>query len=796
MLSTNLKYAWRNLRNNKSYGAINIIGLAIGLASFIVILLYLNYELSYDRWDVTTKRIYKISARADDRYAEATPAPLASFLQQRLPEVETATSIVPAGSVEVLLSAGDRKIYQTGSVCSDSLFFQVFPYEFLIGEAATASNKPNAIVLSQPLSKKLFGNENPIGRLVKLYGSIDCEVAGVFQLPNGPSHLDVQFVWRSPYEKQNMQWGNLSYQTYVRTNHELPVALLESKADKSYYEERLKEGNTAFEVYRHQGNRAGLYVDAVRNIHNFPRHGSTSFSTVTVLLLLAVLLLVSGAINFSNLTIASAVRRAKEVGLRKVFGSSKKQLRWMFLHEAVLQCCISLLLALLLVQVALPYFNPTFGLNLHLFSTGNIFSIGWQIGACLLIVVLLSGLYPSVYLSLFTPAKVLKGDYTRSTKGIRFRNTLIVLQFVVSSFFIMGSLVIGQQMRYMQTEDKGFSGTQVMQIEATQKTRDKNFDAVRSILLSIPGVQAVAKSTTIPGEPQVDTSTYDFLYKGQTMPMTSVKVSSDYFSLLNIHLLSGRLFDGRYADQHTQTAVINEAAAARLGLTNPVGATIAYPSCDSGLVTIVGVVKNFHVAGFEMAVQPILYTIGNNTCMMQSGGALLVKLNGTGLQKTIAGIEASWKGVEPDFPIRYSFLDEDFQKLLQSYFRLQQLTWFFTGAAILISVMGLIALTAFFLQRRTKEIGIRKVLGASVTGVVALLSKDFVKLTGVAFVIATPIAWWAAQEWLKGFSYRVHVQWWWFAISGGIVLIITLLSISSQVIKAAVDNPAKSLRSE
>jgi putative ABC transport system permease protein len=227
-----------------------------------------------------------------------------------------------------------------------------------------------------------------------------------------------------------------------------------------------------------------------------------------------------------------------------------------------------------------------------------------------------------------------------------------------------------------------------------------------------------------------------------------------------------------------------------------VGATIAYPSCDSGLVTIVGVVKNFHVAGFKMAVQPVLYTIGNNTCMMQSGGALLVKLNGTGLQKTIAGIEASWKSIEPDFPIRYSFLDEDFQKLLQSHLRLQQLTLFFTGAAILISVMGLIALSAFFLQRRTKEIGIRKVLGASVSGVVALLSKDFVRLIIIAFAIATPIAWWAAQKWLQSFSYRVQLQWWWFAVAGVVVLGIMLLSIGSQLVKAAVANPIKSLRME
>jgi putative ABC transport system permease protein len=796
MFKNYFKTAWRNLLRNKTYSSINIFGLAVGLASFIVILLYLNYELSYDKWDNSLTKVYKISARTDEDILNAPPAPLGSFLKQNLPEIEAATTFQPAGDFEYLLSAGDVKIYQNGGITADSSFLKVFPYKIIKGNAATALDKPNAIVISSELSQKLFGNTDPIGKTIKLHNVYENEVTAVMQESDKPSHLKAGFIYRDPYQKQSMFWENFSYLTYVKTTQVMRVEKLESRVDKLYYNERLKKNNQSFEDFRKAGHQAGLFVDAVQDLHNFPKHSSSNFSTVSVLLVLAILLLIAGAINFSNLSIAVSIRRAKEVGVRKVLGSGQRQLLWQFMSEIAFQCLISLCVAVLLVYIALPYFNRQFDINISFLQSGRAGSISAQIALCLLIVILLSGLYPSVFLSYFNTLKVLKGDYSKGKKGIGFRNVLIVAQFTVSAFFIIGTLIISRQMHFMQTKNRGFAGEQVMRIQSTQKTRDSDFEIVRNRLLSIPNVQYVSKTTTVPGDNVTDTSTIPFNHAGTEYRMGSVKVSSDYFTTLNIALVHGRLFNNSYADENTRSAIINETAAKKLHVKNPVGLIIAFPDCDSVPVQIVGVVKDFNVRSFASEVQPVVYTIGNKACRFQSGGAMLVKLAGSHMQQSIASIEQEWKNIEPDFPMRYSFLDENFQKLFVGYIRLQKIISFFATAAILISIMGLFALTAFLTGQRTKEIGIRKVLGAGLSDLAVLLSKDFIRLVAIAVVIALPASWWATSAWLESFAYRINISWWIFAVAALVVLGIAIVTISIQTIKATVANPVKSLRME
>jgi putative ABC transport system permease protein len=786
----------RNLVKNKVYSFINILGLAIGLASFIVILLYLNYELSYDTWHPSLKKVYRISERTDEDILQQTPAPLANLLQLNSSEIEVATSMQPAGDFEVLLAAGDKKLYQKSCVQADSLFFKVFPYKIISGDAATALNKPNAIVITKELNEKLFGNTDPVGKTIKLFNAFENEVTAVMEGLDKPSHLNVQFVFRSPYEKSGMFWENRSFQTYVKTKRPVRVNELENEINRIYYNERLKKNNQLLENFRKAGHEAGLFADAVPNIHNFPKHGSSNFATVSVLLVLAILLLVAGTINFSNLSVAASIRRAKEVGVRKVLGSNKKQLLMQFMSEIGLQCVISLCVAVLLVNSVLPYFNREFGIGLSFFRSGNALSIAAQIAICLLAVIILSGLYPSFFLSHFNTTKVLKGNYSRGARGLRFRNALIVVQFTVSAFFIIGTLVIKKQMHFMQTKDKGFSAEQVMRINATQKVRDQEFDLMQNTLLAIPGVQYVSKTTTVPGDPVTDTSTIAFKYAGKEYRMNSVKVSTDYFKTLNVALLKGRSFDDRYSDQNTRSAVINEAAARKLNLEDPLGAVISFPFCDSVPVEIVGVVKDFNVTGFENTVLPVVFTIGNKACRFQSGGSILVKLNSDHLQQSVTAIEQAWKKNEPDYPIRYSFLDDNFQKLFVSHLRLQKVISFFAFAAIFISVIGLFALTAFLAGQRSKEIGIRKVLGADFSHLASLLSKDFVKLVAIAVMIATPLGWWMADKWLQTFAYRTTISWWIFLMTALIVLIIAFITISTQIVKAIVANPVKSIRIE
>jgi len=789
------KITLRNIGKNKAYSFINIFGLAVGMASFIIILLYLNYELSYDKWDSSLKRVAKVSLVENGDIRQTTQAPLASLLLEKYPNAEAATCMQSAGDFEVLLAAGDKKIYQEGMVMADSSFLKVFPYHLIQGNAATALNAPNAVILSEELSHKLFGNENPVGKTIKMYNAVDALVTGIFKNVNAPSHLNTQLIARDIHEKQNKFWENYSYQTYIKTKLSVSDEQLEDAINRIYYNERLKKNSQSFEAYKSGSYQTYLYVDKVQNIHNFPKHGSSNFTIVSVLLILAVLLLLAGAINFSNLSIAQSIGRAKEVGIRKVLGSARKQLVFQFMGETALQCLVSLFVALFIVFFALPYVNESFNLQLH-FNGDNALSISLQIIACLLVVALLSGLYPSFFLSRFNTTKVLKGDYSRGKGGMLFRNSLIVLQFVFSVFFMVGAIVIKTQMKYMQERDKGFSGAQVMRLQTPQKTREQGFDAARNELLSIPGVQYVSKSTKVPGDKESDTSTYQFKYNGELYRMGSVKVSTDYFKTLNIALMQGRLFNDSYADQHTRTAIINETAARTLRLNNPVGKTITFMDCDSVPIQIAGVVKDFNVQGFETTVQPMVYTIANNACMFQSGGGFLIKLNGPHLQKTIAAIAEAWKKIEPDFPISYSFLDDNFQRLFIAYLRLEKIITFFTIVAVLIAAMGLFALTAFLAGQRTKEIGIRKVLGASMSNLTVLLSKDFIKLVFVAVVITTPAAYWAMDKWLQTFAYRIHLGWWIFALAASIITVIAILTVSTQALKTAMANPVKSLRSE
>jgi len=799
MIKNYFKTTLRNLWKNKAYSSINILGLAIGLASFLVILLYLNHELSYDRWDPELEKVYKVSERGEEDIFETTRAPLASLLRENATQVQSATSIMAGGSFELPLSVGDRQYYQGNTLSADSLFFRVFPYTFLQGDALTALDRPNAMVISDRVAAKLFGSEDPIGKTIRVFNSFDCEVTGILQTPDKPSHLAVDLVYRAPFEKSNFHWSNQSFQTYIKTKQPLPVAGIERIVDELYYNHRIKENEgLSYQAFRNAGHQAGLFVDAVQDLHNFPKHGDSNITTVSVLLVLATLLLLAGAINFSNLSIAASIRRAKEVGVKKVLGSSRARLFWQFMGEITFQCVIGLGLSMLLLSVMLPYFNREFGVELNFFQTGHIAPLLLQVLLSLLLITLLSGLYPAVFLSRYNTAKVLKGDYSRGTKGMALRNTLIVAQFVVAAFFIFGTVVVSRQLHYMQNRDTGFSGKQVLRIQPfMQKSRDDGFGAIRNTLLQIPGVQSVAKTTAVPGDAyMVDTSTIEFKYRGELHRMTSVKVSADYFKTMGIDLLAGRFFNDSHVDQHTRSAIVNETAAKRLGIQQASEAFITFPYCDSIPVQVVGIVRDFNVLGFEQQIQPAVYTIGNEACVFQSGGAILVKLAGDDLRKSVAAIEEAWKTIEPGFAIRHSFLDDNFQKLFASHLRLQRVVNFFGFTAIAIALMGLFALTAFLVGQRTKEISIRKVLGAGIADLGLLLGKDFMRLIAIAVLIAVPVGWWAANEWLQGFAYRISLNGWLFVSVAVGVLAVAALTVAVHTIKAAIANPVDSLREE
>ncbi|HKH62669.1 MAG TPA: ABC transporter permease, partial [Flavitalea sp.] len=596
MFSGILKTSWRNLSRDRTYNAINIIGLAAGLSSFIIILLYLNYELSYDKWNPHLGNVFRISLKSESGTLPQTPAPLAAFLAQNYSAAEAATSIQPADDYELMISTEQKKLYQKGVVIVDSLFMRVFPYKLIKGNANTALNQPNAAIISEELSQKLFGTTNPLGKTLKVHNSMEGIVTGVMQFPKTPSHINISLLLRNPYEKQDRFWENYSYHTYIILKSKISQPRIEDDINRLYYNERIKKDNIPFEHYKRSGEQTALFIDAVPDIHNFPKYGSSNFTTVSILLGLAMLLLLAGAINFSNLAIAKSIKRAKEVGVRKTLGSGTVQLIVQFMFETALQCVISLCISIVIVYLALPYLNRSFGIDLRFWKYDTTASLVAQIILCLSVVILISGLYPSFFLSRFNPNKVLKGDFSTGKTGKVFRNSLIVVQFMVSAFFIVATLVISTQMNYMKNKDKGFTDTQVLRIEAMQNTREGRFDGARNTLLSLPGVAYVAKSTNVPGDRNFgDTSTISFKYSGKEYRMSSVKISTDYFNALEVSLVKGRLFSSNYADQHTRTAIINETAAKNLNMPNSLGQTIYFPDCDTVPVQIVGIVKDFNV---------------------------------------------------------------------------------------------------------------------------------------------------------------------------------------------------------
>lgn len=799
MIKNYLKLTFRSLWKIKGYSAINILGLTVGLTSFLMILLYLNYELDYDRWNPELEKVYKVSIRdAENDIFPNTQAPLATLLRENGSQIEASTKISTDATFEVPLSVGEKTFSQSGTISADSLFFTVFPYKIVAGDTLNPLQKPNAMVISESMATKLFGSENPIGKTIKTFNSLDFEVTAIMQNPEGPTHLDIEIVYRSPFEKQNYHWNNWSFHTYVKTKNILTGNELETAIDRIYYTERLlKEKGKTYDQYIKSANRSSLFVDAVHDIHNFPKYGTSNIGTISILLALAVLLLFTGAINFSNLSIASSLRRAKEVGIKKVLGSSRSSLFWQFMVEIALQCVIALFFSILLVSIAIPYFNQEFGVALNLFGLGSSWSLMAQVVGCLVIVTLLSGLYPAVFLSRYNTTKVLKGDYSTGKQGLTLRNGLIVVQFVVAAFFIISIVVVNRQLTYMQHSDKGFSSEQVLRVQALMmKNREENFDQVKTELLRIPGVQSVAKTTKVPGDVFSDTSTMNFKHEGASYRMGSVKVSQDYFKTLNIDLIDGRSFNDSHADQHTRSAIINEAAAKRLGLKHAGGTYISYPDCDSIPVEVVGIVKNFNVLGFEQEIQPTVFTIGNDACVFQSGGAILVKLSGGDINKTVTGIEKLWKDIEPGLGIRHSFLDENFQQLFASHLRLQRIVTFFGFTAIAMAIVGLFALTAFLIGRRTKEISIRKILGADLSDLSILLGRDFLRLVALATLIAIPLGWWAADAWLQGFAYKISLHVWQFALSATVLLVIAAFTICIHIVKASRSNISDNLRNE
>jgi len=823
MFQNYLVIAVRNLRKNKFFTFLNITGLAVGLACCMLISLYIYEETHYDRFHERSADLYRVgttfihpneknSAKAEQATFN-TPAPLGAVLQQEFPEVEKTTRLLSVfdrekSLIRTLENGTVQKAFnEPKGYFADSSCFELFKYDFLEGNPAKALNEPQTLVISEEIARKLFGNEPACGRSVRISsnwfegGELDFRVTGVFRQPAAPSHLDGRF-FMSLYSGGVGDF--LKSTTDLATNNMFATYLrLQPGADAKALEAKLPafvEKHMAADL-KTRGYSKKQFLTAVQDVHlsgvGGPGGGSGSITYLYILGSIALFTLLIACVNFMNLSTARSARRASEVGVRKSVGASKGNLVGQFLGESVLIALASFGFAMGLARIALPFFNRLAEAEMTLSIEAHPGLYGGFLGLALL-TGLVAGVYPAFYLSSFRPVEVLKGRFVNSLSAAFLRKGLVVFQFVISAGLILASLIISAQMQYMQSKDLGFYKDQQIVLPLLSQAAVAAYEPMKTELKSDSRITSVGASLYYPGI--MNPSDMGLHKEGNSVEQMAITrlnwVDTDFLTALGVQPVAGRLFSPAFPTDTAQKIILNEAAVKKIGFASPEAAinqkvVFNWQNREHKL-DIVGVVKDFHFESLHEAISPYGFQVNS----IPQYNYLIARAGTADLPALLSSIENMWKRLVPGEPFEYSFLDEDFQKNYKADRQMASLVGSLTGIAILISCLGLFGLAAFAAERRTKEIGIRKVLGASVAGITGLLARDFLKLVLVAIVLASPLAWWAMNEWLQDFAYRVEIRWWMFAAAGVMAVAVAFLTVSFQSIRAALTNPVKSLRSE
>ena len=815
MISNYLKIAWRYLVKHKLYSIINIGGFAFSIAACILISLYIIQETSYDKFYPDAHRIYRAVGQFNDEQGNlqqgvALQAPVAETVKANFPEVEQAGRLLPnplfgAGSNQVSTDDRPESVHDEGIVYIDQELLDILQLPMVHGDRQHAFAAPHAVVLTASKARKYFADGNPVGKALYLNNdkSKPYAVAGVIADIPANSHLhgyDVFLNLRgaSFYDGEPTNWMASNYVTYFKIRPDTDIDLLADKITRdvldNYWLPAMKAAGRQIPAalstakIRFQPLPAiHLHSYYIRDYNDSGTKGDIRF--VWLFGGIAGFILLIACVNFINLATAKAAGRAKEVGLRKVVGSNRSSLVVQFLTESMLYSLLSIVLGVLLAWLLLPLFNQLAGKQLVFPWT----SIGF-FPAVLLSAVgvgLVAGLYPAAYLSGFRPIQVLKGKLSRGAKNPVLRNGLVIFQFTTSIILIVGTLVVNSQVHFILNRKIGFDKDQVMVLQATH-TLGERVATLKDELSAIPGVQHVTVSDYLPVKMEgTKRNGNPFWTEGRVNEDPSVGgqfwlIDEDYLPTLGIQLHEGRNFtEGLAAD--AEAAIINQSLARSLGLEHPIGAQITN---GWKKMTVIGVVADFNFESMKDEVDGLCMVLGSSPSMMA------VKIGGDDLPAAIDAITAQWEEFLPQQSIRFTFLDDGFAHMYANVQRTGTIFSYFSILAIVIACLGLFGLAAFTTEQRTKEIGIRKVLGASVAGIIRMLSSDFVRPVLISFVIAAPIAWWAMNRWLEDFAYRIDVQWWVFAVAGVAAVAIALLTVSWQAIKAALANPVDSLRDE
>jgi len=793
MLLNFFKTALRNFWRNKTYSFLNIFGLAVGIACAALIFLWVEDELSFDNFNKKKDRLYFIRENQKyDTYTAtfgSTPGLMAPAMQAEIPGI--ANTCRTSENMQYLFAIGDKSMYAYGWFTEPSLF-TMFTLPFVQGNAATAFKQLYSIVITEKARKKFFGDaKNVLGRTVRVNNKQDYVVSGV--LKDLPENSSIQFEWVAPFEiyfKQSpwlTSWGNNSLSTYVELKPGVSAASV-NKVLYNFIQKRSPKSNARPFLFPMKDWRLRTRFD------NGVQTGGGRIEYVRLFSVIAGIILLIACINFMNLSTARSEKRAKEVGIRKVLGSRNRNLVFQFLGEALVMALLAGIIALLIITLTLPAFNLLVQKNLHLTIGSPI-----HILALLAIVLtcgLLSGSYPSFYLSFFKPIFVLKGFKHKAGSAEFIRKGLVVLQFSTSIILIISTIIIFQQIQHVKSRNLGFNKNNLLQTDAVGNVA-KNYTAIKQDLLNTGMIENVALSDyiTIYGGNNTSGLTWEGKPASSEILVSQRNISPEFFQTYGLNLLEGR--DFKETDtivNKTANAVITQSLEKLMGKGSALGKKIWYEGDTSGeSIQVVGVVNDYVYNDMYGKSDPVIfyYTVPENTTQMY------VRFKPQAdIEKALAKVETVLKQYNPAYPFSYQFVDDQFNRMFMSEELISKLSRTFAILAIFISCLGLFALASYATERRTKEIGVRKVLGASISNITTLLSKDFLKLVVLSCLVAFPLSWWIMHTWLSDYQYRITISWWIFPIAGIIAVLIAILTISFQSIKAAIANPVKSLRTE